>query len=217
MELSAFLEGIMLPKKNNDFYIDVDKERYDTHRTMIFLVILFCVIVIAGSFASVWLVGKLRHQVTNNSLNNNLGLTDLKSQLLSFFPGGNLANNDLTVTLTDDQLSSLLNATDAGSGKQTLQNLIAIINTKDILIKGELTSPISSHITINVSPKISQGKIVLTITRAKLGPLNLPGVLKNSLTPALNKIVSNNLNRDSVYYESVKLDNHLITIKGRAK
>ncbi len=202
----------------DNFYEELDQDRYDTHHFVIYLIVIFILIAVLGSILSIWLVKNIRSKIGDRNISATMNLASAKSQFLSFLPFAGIENQSAEVTLNDDQLTTLLNARDEDSkDKSSLEDMVATISPQDIAINGTLIQPVKTHVQLKVLPKVSQGQLKFDIISVKVARINLPGLLKESLTPTLNQLTLKALNSSSIKYESVELSNHEMVLKGEER
>lgn len=204
------------PNKDN-FYEELDSRRYRHPASCSVLIAIFIIFTIAGSIFAVWGINQLRDRFNPNFHNkiSNINIGNLPSTLQDYLTKSNPDSQKVTVVITDEDLTTILEEASQTDSNFNLTKPKAVITSSQINLAGKLVKPFVSRIIIEIVPKVSDGKLSLDVSDVKLANLTLPAFLRSRVVePILNKSILKTLNNESIYYDSVKLSDHKMTLTG---
>ncbi|MBP8001177.1 MAG: hypothetical protein KA314_01420 [Chloroflexi bacterium] len=114
----------------------------------------------------------------------NYTMADLEAMFSTIQPDG---SGNMTVTITDDQLTSAVAAAQStGQGAGQIQNVTFTFVPGAILMSGDVTQPIQARLTVTFSPYITNGVLQFDVTQASLGNIQVPPAMLDQAEATLN-------------------------------
>ncbi len=191
-------------EEKENFYHDLDKHKkrsFCTCQTLFFGLVILAIIV-AGLV--VWGVTKVKTAVLPNrqviSSDQDRQALLQKFSELDLSPGA-----ATTLTITERELTGLLIQGLSQNSKIPFRNVQAAIQPEGIIVSGIATKWLANSLSITIVPRVIGTKLQLDIDKIQAGSLAVPDALTAALTTELNKLVTNEMNLDSVAIKSVKL------------
>lgn len=200
--------------KKEDFYEELDKKAKHSFCSCQTLVIGF--LILAFIFAGLIYVGvkKVTTAVkpTRAVTANQATATELRDKLekLAIAPGAST-----NVTITEQELTSILIEAINNNPQVPLRQLQAQINPEAIILNATATSFANTDLTINVLPKVASGVPTLELVKIQAGTLAVPTVLTEKIDEMLQSALTKQLsNLQGVTIKSIQLDTGRLTISG---
>lgn len=116
-------------------------------------------------------------------------MADMEAMFSTVQPDG---NGNVSVTITDDQLTSAVAAaqsTNQGAGQ--IQNVVFTFGAGAILMTGDVTQPIQAQLSVTFSPYVVNGVLQFDITQASLGGIQVPASMLTQAEATLNSSLGN--------------------------
>ncbi|MBU1164172.1 hypothetical protein KKA15_01245 [Patescibacteria group bacterium] len=123
-------------------------------------------------------------------------------------------SKELNFVLTEGQLTTMLNEPIAANDDSSIDQLQAVITTKNIEIFGHLNEPVDAYLTLGVVPIAKDGLFDFDVTNIALGNMPIPTILANfiidnvlrSQIEEYNKTITEFGNITSIALEETKLN-----------
>ena len=207
---------LSMTETNEKFYQELDEHRAHasccTCQTIVILFSLILVVALLIVFYLFWRfnqekanIAKLPQKISSEILSNkfNINTTDLSQVEIP------ISDSDLTKILSSGfNLDNFL-----------LQDIQAMINEKEIILFGQLLSPIKSKVVISAVPKVQDGKIRMEVKELKTGSLNWPEFLAKGLSNNISGFLNQKiwLIYQTINVDAVTLGDGKMVIKGKIK
>lgn len=201
---------------NDKFYKELDEHRAHasccTCQTMVIFFVFVLLIALTIVFYLFWRFNKEKENFSKLP-------QKISSEILA--NKFNLSTSDLSqveIPVSDDDLTKIL-STGFSFDNFMLKDIQTFINEKEIIIFGELLSPIKSKLVISAEPKVKDGKIEMEVKSVKSGGVNWPGFLAKTLSGNISGFLNQKiwLIYKTVNVESVVLEEGQMIIKGKIK
>lgn len=119
--------------------------------------------------------------------NLDLDLTELQQKFSALQPD---ENGVLTVAITDNEVNRALGSqATVSQDNVTVEGLRVAFTGGDVVLTGNLTSPIQSTLTAEFRPEIIDGQLQFTLVSASLGRLPIPTSMLQSIESILNNAI----------------------------
>lgn len=196
-----------------DFYHEIDRKRLRSSIScQVFIFTAVAVLAVGGVL--VWVgVTRIKQRLIHLPLSEptELSLTSAIDKLKSLVGPSAVAPNSLTtITLTQQEITSVLNDAIAGS-QLPLTNFRVSLEAGQMTIYATTTAPLVADVAIIAQPKIVDNQIEFYATQVTIGTLPLPPAVVTKLTAPVLKATSQQLNRDGVRYQSVAITPGILT------
>lgn len=128
------------------------------------------------------------------------------------------ASGDVTVTLTQDQLNSIISTGMAQQSEQTITDPSVVLTNGTMEVYGKVNqSGISANLKAVLQPQVdANGTPSLQVTSMTLGAIPVPDVLKNQVATAANDALKNYLASNSTGFKvkSITITEGQMTVTG---
>lgn len=158
--------------------------------TMLAILIVLLVVAVAGSLYLITLIKSrvnrppaVLHQVSNQ---------DVIAKIQTFFSKP-AAAPDASLTITEQELSSVLQTAAAQNEQFPVKGLQVAISQEAIILSGTLTKPLTSDITIHAVPKAKDGQLEFDITKITAGKVTLPELVVDLIEQKVSDLIKDNL------------------------
>ena len=210
----------MMKKNYNDFYADLDKvkrkESCGCGPMLVFLLFLF----FSGVYIVWWGIGQIKQKIYTPEVSiSETMLRQAENKLQLFLKGSSTKGNQITMTLTEQELTSLLVKSEvlAQDDNYYLDNPQANISPDGIIITGQLRKPIKSHLTINGNLVVENGNLNYKVTSLRAGKLEVPAILSKGLESLIERLIITRLSNSNIQYQQVTTIENELTITGITK
>jgi hypothetical protein len=206
--------------KKDDFYSQLDSSRYRNDKGCYGLVVFFLLFIIVGSFLCIKLITTLRanfnpHFRSGLKTASEINFKNLSTNLNGFLSGDDKAGQDVSLTLTDEDLTQIINQTNDSDDNGVLaSDTKATISPLDVKITGILKKPITTHFNLVALPEVKDGKLTLKIISLKFAGLPVPAFLQGQVSSIIDKTLLKQLNSKNIHYESIELLSHKLVLTG---
>lgn len=129
-----------------------------------------------------------------------------------------LTSGSFTLTITEAQLTELINRKVSENPQANLSNLQVFLRDGEIQLQGISDSGAgSATLQINIRVSVSSdGKLQAEVTSAQLGPFPVPESLLTGISQTMNDSL-NEQNADKVQIESIVIENGTMSLTGTLK
>jgi hypothetical protein len=201
-------------EKKEDFYHELDKKGRRSFCTCHTLAIGFLVLAVALGIGLAVVVKKIAtvispaRQVTA-SRDDVVALQD-KVAALSKAPGASTS-----LTLTETELTSLLIEAINKDKDIPLRGVQVAINPDSIVLTGTATKYLTTTLTIELIPKVVEGRPKLELTKIQAGTFAVPSVLTQLIASKVSDLLEKEIGQvEGMTIKSILLDQGRMTISG---
>ena len=130
-------------------------------------------------------------------------------------------NGNISITLTDDELNEairLKQTAESEAGQpQTVQGLAVTFTGGNIVMTGNITTPITAQLTVTFRPYVANGSLQFEVVSASLGSINVPAALLSASQATLNNTLNDAMGNLPAGYtlQEVLMGEGTMTINGR--
>lgn len=130
------------------------------------------------------------------------------------------ANGNISITLTDAEMNEAIQmkqaAAQAGQ-EQPLQNTMVTFTGGNIVLTGNITTPINAQLSVTFRPYVANGVLQFEVVSASLGSINVPGALLSASEATLNSTLNEAMGSLPAGYtlQEVLMGEGTMTINGR--
>lgn len=126
------------------------------------------------------------------------------------------ANGEVSITLTQDQLNSLIASQMAQQSDQTITDTSVVLTNGQMEIYGKVNqSGISANLKVVLQPAVdANGDAKLNVASISLGGIPVPDVLKNRIESAADSAMSNTVNSNGFRAKSIAIAEGQMTVTG---
>lgn len=205
-----------IPK--DDFYNELDKNRHKVNFNCVSLLIFLFFLFISGAFIVWWGIKQIKVRISKPEITiSEQLLNQAENKIQSLFKKDLTPEETVTITLSDEELTSLLvkNEILSSDSKYSLKNPTAVIRNDGIEISAKLVKPIEANINAVTVPIIEDGNLKLSVQQINAGKLSMPKFISTGIENLLSRLVVDRLNNKNLYYQSVTTGNHSLIISGR--
>ena len=207
-------------KNNNDFYADLDKVKRKESCSCSSMIIFLAFLFFSGVYIVGWGVSQIKQKIYTPEVSISATmLRQAEDKLQSFFKKDTAKGSQISITLTDQELTSLLIKSEviAQNDNYYLDNPQANITPSEIVISGQLRKPIRSQVTINGSLVVENKNLSYKVSSIQAGKLEVPRVFSQGLESLIGRLVTTRLSNPNIEYQSVVADKSSLTITGIKK
>lgn len=127
-------------------------------------------------------------------VNSDFELPDNSSLRQKFANAQPDENGNITIVITDDEMNEAIQmkqaaATEAGQ-EQVLQGTAVTFTGGNIVLTGNITTPINAQLTVTFRPYVANGSLQFEVVSASLGSINVPTALLSSAEATLNNTLN---------------------------
>ena len=107
------------------------------------------------------------------------------------------ANGNITITITDAELNEAIQmkqaAAEQAGQEQVLQGTAVTFTGGNIVLTGNITSPITAQLTVTFHPYVTNGVLQFEVVSASIGSLSVPAALLSASEATLNSTLNDAL------------------------
>lgn len=127
-------------------------------------------------------------------VNSDFELPDSSSLRQKFANAQPDANGNITITLTDAELNEAIRlkqtAAEQAGQPQTVQGLTVTFTGGNIVMTGNITTPVTAQLTVTFRPYVADGLLQFEVVSASLGSINVPAALLSASEATLNSTLN---------------------------
>ncbi len=205
-----------------DFYRELDqKSAGRSCCSCSTIVVGLVVLVIAGS-VSVWylwrLVGQKDLTLSQVSVTRQ-NVLDFRQKIAQLISRPKDSLDPVRVEITDQELTSVLTASSAIDNLPLgFKNPQVRVTSQQIIIQGEIVSPLKSDLTIGLTPFIKDNRLSLKLTSLKAGDLTVPPLVHRAVQARLGGLIEALINQsDQFELDSVATEPGRLIMTGVSK
>lgn len=207
-------------KNNNDFYADLDKVKHKESCSCSSMIIFLAFLFFSGAYIVWWGVSQIKQIIYTPEVSISATmLQQAENKLQSFLKKDTAKGSQISITLTDQELTSLLIKSEviAQNDNYYLDNPQANITPSEIVISGQLRKPIKSQITVNGNLVVENKNLSYKVNSIQAGKLEVPGVFSQGLESLIERLITTRLSNPNIEYQSVVANENSLTITGLKK
>ncbi len=126
------------------------------------------------------------------SMNLDLNLEALSAKFANLQPD---ANGNVTIVLTDEEINqALVGQNTLTQEGVTLEGITVAFTGGNVVLAGNLTTPIQSQMTASFAPQVEDGELRFTLIGATLGRFSVPAGILTTVESTLNNSIGALLN-----------------------
>lgn len=212
--MTAMNSGNDKNKASDDFYRELDNKRAHSSCCSFPTLAVFLSIVLLFAIGALFF---LYYEVTSNK-----NIFDFKKPKATIGFENKIAelnkNENISLVLSSDDLSNLLN-TGFTIQNFVLKDIRTTINPQNVLIYGNLTSPINSKVVITTTAQVKNNELYLEVIKISAGSLNFPKFVAVRWSDQVTELINKKMILLYATYnvKSVNLDIDKMTINGKRK
>lgn len=205
-----------LTNDDDKFYRELDEKKSHksccTCQTFVILFIILFLILGGITFFIYW-------QITHGGVfakKPNISLTKISQDKLTNIKPNKSGN--IKIVLTSDDLTNLISE-GYSSEKVILKDTYVSINKNNIVIYGTLVRPLSSKVSLEVTPKVEDKKISFLINKVTAGKMSIPLFLVPQISNSFSEMLNMKFNSLYEKYEitQINLNENKMEIIGKLK
>lgn len=104
------------------------------------------------------------------------------------------ANGNITITITDTEINEAIQmkqtAAEQAGQEQALQGILVTFTGSNIILTGNVTTPILAQLTVTFRPYVADGILQFEVISATLGVINVPTTLLSASEATLNSTLN---------------------------
>jgi hypothetical protein len=131
------------------------------------------------------------------------------------------ANGNISVTITDAELNEAIQMKQAAAAEagqeQVLQGTMVTFTGGNIVLTGNITSPITAQLTVTFRPYVANGILQFEVVSASIGSLTVPTALLSASEATLNNTLNDAMGNLPANYtlQEVLMGEGTMTINGQ--
>ncbi len=218
--MGTLQEVVMATDHHEEFYSDLDKNKHKPTVTCGSLIFFLAVIFLMLGYIVFWGVSQLKTKITSPKITiSQSALERAEGKLQEFLQGKKDKQSPIVMTLTDQELSSLLvkNEIQSQDEKFGLKDPTATIHRDGIDLTATLTKPLVSRLQATIRPVVDNGELKTEVLDVKAGKLTIPTFLRSGVSDLLDRLVTDRLNSSTIIYETATLGEGILTLTGKTK